>query len=736
MAIPVPSRTSATPTVPPVIEQYFQVCLLLLLSTGFITLASTGKLDGFSLAFVSIAFLYRGYLLGQGQVVQIPEQVTSYLGLVYIVFYLVDFYFVSGNFVTATVHLLLFGMVVKLFSVQRDRDFIYLAMLAFLEVLSAAILTVDSVFFGALSVFLLIAVLTFIGLEMRRSSLRGGFVQNIAPQVSEALRKKRRLRVFAYSVTTTGIVLVLAILIASVGIFFSLPRLSGGYLSKLAQQNDLVSGFSDNVSLGEIGRIQQSSQVVMHVRIENGEKGPGVLMRGNSLSDFDGKSWINPPHDVQPISNMGGSFDVRSSSPPALRLAQGQQHRIVRYRVMLEPIGTNVIFTIPAPDYVFGPFREVTGDRSQNFLNTDRDRPTTNYSGISDVSQPTLQDLKDAKGEYPEEIRRRYLKLPPDLDPRIADLAHEITAKVRTPIEKAAAVQAYLSKFQYTLELPSRRQKDPVAFFLFERKAGHCEYFASAMAVLLRDVGIPSRIVTGFRGGEWNELTGNFIIRAKDAHSWVEVYFPGVGWYAFDPTPQGSLPVMTMWTRVQLYVDAAREFWREWVVNYDFIHQERLANTAVRKSTRIYDHIKLWIQQKYTALLDYARNTHRLMAKSPKAYSGTAVLFVSGAILLFNVPRVAQTLRMRVIARNPGKAPQSAAAIWYGRMTSAMARRGHRKLVTETPEEFVARIDDRQLRDGVARFTDHYEKARFGNSADDAVELPKIYDELVSSNRR
>ncbi|HEX6879002.1 MAG TPA: transglutaminaseTgpA domain-containing protein, partial [Terriglobales bacterium] len=251
----VSSRSAATPVVPPVIEQYFQVCLLLLLSTGFITLASTGKLDGLSLGFVSIAFLYRGYLLGQGRVVRIPEQVTSYLGFVYIIFYLVDFYFVSDNFVTATVHLLLFGMIVKLFSVQRDRDFIYLAMLAFLEVLSAAILTVDSVFFGSLSVFLLIAVLTFIGLEMRRSSLRGGFVQNITPQVSEALRKKRRLRVFAYSVTTTGIVLVVAILISSVSIFFSLPRLSGGYLSQLAQQNDLVSGFSDNVSLGEIGRI-------------------------------------------------------------------------------------------------------------------------------------------------------------------------------------------------------------------------------------------------------------------------------------------------------------------------------------------------------------------------------------------------------------------------------------------------------------------------------------------------
>ena len=731
MAVPAPTPNSDMPTVPPVIEQYFQVCLLLLLSTGFITLASTGKLDMLSLGFVSIALLYRGYLLGQGRVVRIPEQIASSLGLVYILFYVVDFFFVSDNFVQATVHLLLFGMIVKLFSVQRDRDFVYLAMLAFLEVLSAAILTVDSVFLGSLSVFLLIAVLTFIGLEMRRSSLRGGFVQNIGVQSIESSRKKKHFRIFSHSVTTTGMVLVAAILLASVGIFFLLPRLSGGYLSKLAQQNDLVSGFSDNVSLGEIGRIQQSSQVVMHVRIENGEKGPGVLMRGNSLSDFDGKTWINPPHDVQALTNIGGSFDLRRYTRAELRLAEGQQHHIVKYRVMLEPIGTNVVFTIPSPDYLFGPFRELTGDRSQTFLNTDKDRPTTNYSGVSDLSQPTLQELEKSKGEYPAEVQRRYIKLPDTLDPRIAELAHEITAKVKTPMEKAAAIQAYLSKFRYTLDLPSQRQKDPVAYFLFERKAGHCEYFASAMAVLLREEGIPSRIVNGFRGGEWNELTGNFIVRAKDAHSWVEVYFPGVGWYAFDPTPQGSLPEISMWTRVSLYIDAAREFWREWIVNYDFVHQERLANTAAGASTRMFDSFKLWARHKYESMMNSARNTHNMMVKSPRAYGGSAVLFISGVILLFNIPRVARALKMQSIARNPGKAPQGAASIWYGRMTSAMARRGHHKSPTQTPAEFVQKIDDPHLRGDVARFTKHYERARFGNSAEDAVKLPGIYEELV-----
>ena len=96
------------------------------------------------------------------------------------------------------------------------------------------------------------------------------------------------------------------------------------------------------------------------------------------------------------------------------------------------------------------------------------------------------------------------------------------------------------TRFGYTLQLPRTPPKDPIANFLFERKQGHCEYFASSMAVMLRTLGIPSRVVNGFRSDEFNDLTGNYVVRAKDAHAWVEAYFPGYGWQTFDPTPAGS----------------------------------------------------------------------------------------------------------------------------------------------------------------------------------------------------
>jgi hypothetical protein len=212
----------------------------------------------------------------------------------------------------------------------------------------------------------------------------------------------------------------------------------------------------------------------------------------------------------------------------------------------------------------------------------------------------------------------------------------------------------------------------------------------------------------------------------------VEAYFPGVGWVTFDPTPSGAPVETNFWTQAQLYVDAMREFWREWVVNYDFMHQRRLSAAAVSTSARAYDRFRLWLHHQYTAMLRLARKSHTAMEDSPRKYGAMAALFLCGLLFVINLPAMIAAMRRRQLAKNPAKAPRGAAAIWYARMTTAMARKGHRKRPTETPEEFLAKIPDTKLRHGLARFTKHYERARFGDSAEDAVKLPEIYDELVS----
>jgi hypothetical protein len=249
---------------------------------------------------------------------------------------------------------------------------------------------------------------------------------------------------------------------------------------------------------------------------------------------------------------------------------------------------------------------------------------------------------------------------------------------------------------------------------------------------MLRTQGIPSRIVNGFRGGEFNDLTGSYVVRARDAHSWVEAYIPGYGWTTFDPTPAGPGATRSRWNRLQLYLDAASEFWREWVVNYDVAHQRTLEQTAGEHTRSLWGRQRAWLRAQYVSLLAATRRVQRGLLRSPARWgfgmAGGLVLLV----LLANARRLRRAWRYRRAAARPQQVPRLAASIWYGRMTRAAARRGWRKSPAQTPREFVATISEVELRDRVARFTRHYERARFAHSAEDAARLPELYEEISS----
>ena len=163
----------------------------------------------------------------------------------------------------------------------------------------------------------------------------------------------------------------------------------------------------------------------------------------------------------------------------------------------------------------------------------DPEHPVNRYQATSDIAQAAASDLRSAGQAYPPDVLSSYLGLPA-LDSRIPQLAKQITASADNNYDRAAALETYLrTHFGYSLQLSRTVPHDPLANFLFERKQGHCEYFASSMAVMLRTLGIPSRVVNGFRTGEFNDLTSQYVVRASNAHSWVEAYFPGHGWVAF-----------------------------------------------------------------------------------------------------------------------------------------------------------------------------------------------------------
>ncbi|HUO60444.1 MAG TPA: DUF4129 domain-containing protein, partial [Candidatus Acidoferrales bacterium] len=187
-------------------------------------------------------------------------------------------------------------------------------------------------------------------------------------------------------------------------------------------------------------------------------------------------------------------------------------------------------------------------------------------------------------------------------------------------------------------------------------------------------------------------------------------------------------PPVTFWTRVQLYTDAMREFWREWVVNYDTGHQRTLATSATVSTRRRIENLRDWAHERYVRMMNWARQVDTNARDNP-ASLGRKLVF--GLLLLLVVSVIPRGLRLvRNAMISPTRAPQRSATLWYMRMTRLAARRGWYKQPEQTPEEFAQSIPDDSARALIGNFTAHYERARFGNSVPDAEKLPEMYEQM------
>src|SRR5580698_7180962 len=256
------ARLSAPPL--PAVQRYFEVSLFLLVSTGIFAVVSTGKLDIFSTVIPVVVLVYKAGRLWRGRGPELSVRTATGLVLAYFLFFPIDLWVLSRTLsagapnpalysaLLAAVHLMLFASLVRLFSARTNRDFAFLAMLAVTCMLASAILTVETSFLVALAIFLVLAVSTFVALEIRRGA-DNAVSPPLEPGSPLAGKLNRALGI------TSGLVAIGTLAIGSV-FFFAIPRFTSGYLSALSMQPSLMTGFSDNVTLGQIGQIKQSSQ--------------------------------------------------------------------------------------------------------------------------------------------------------------------------------------------------------------------------------------------------------------------------------------------------------------------------------------------------------------------------------------------------------------------------------------------------------------------------------------------
>ena len=454
----------------------------------------------------------------------------------------------------------------------------------------------------------------------------------------------------------------------------------------------------------------------MRARIYGRDHEMPLKWRGAAMTQFDGRRWYNPP-------DAGQLLKVSQS---VLRLADDRQRwrsgERINYEVQIKDVGVDALLFAGTPEFVTIPAPSIIRTRTDSFRLSYGSTEGLRYGAYSYLEGPDGSDSGPPAPPLAEQDRNELLLLPP-LDPRIIHLARQVTAGLETGQQRASAIEAYLKRnYAYSLELPARAPADPLANFLFERRKGHCEYFASAMAVMLRVVWVPARVVTGFQSGVFNPVTRWHLIRASDAHSWVEAFLPGAGWRTFDPTPPDLSPAApSLFTQLGLYIDAAETFWQEWVLNYNIDRQVVLADRMEASGRRL----SLWRMDGAAAWAWLAAYGWPLAAALGAALAAALAARLAGPPLWRWL-----RLRRRVSRLRRGEATAGDATLLYQRMLRLMRARGFEKSACLTPLEFLGALGPSPASPLIREFTAAYYELRFGEQPAAAGSMIRLLEQL------
>lgn len=586
-------------------------------------------------------------------------------------------------------------------------------------------------------------------------------------------------RQYAIALTTLSIF----VFATSLVIFFGFPRIGLGFFAQGSRSGLNVGGFSENVELGQHGTIRDNPDIAMRVQFPDGRPSGNldtIHWRTIAFDHYDGSGWsrtdrerARPLHPDDGVYDFGDQYLFRMASPET-----GAE----RFRIYLEPLSTDLL-PIPWPA------------RSIEFANSyDESIPGSPRSGRIEVTPygepkhtvgsdiglaytvrrartPDPDSLRTIDGDYPRgNFRERYLQLP-DLTDRVEDLADSITADADTPYAKAEAIESYLrTTYTYTNDLPAIDGSDPVDAFLFETQRGHCEYFSTAMVLLLRHSGVPARNVNGFLGGNWNGVGDYLAVRQGDAHSWVEVYIPTFGWIQMDPTPAGSRePIYGAYGRFfRDTYDSLRMQWMQWVIEYDLNRQIRIASRFLEalepnmegdqnnESSSDDDNTDSGLAFRHWfggfGLLLMSAFAARIRTNRRWWWTTARLTFTTGLAVGWsiwfwgtNVGAISAGLGLPLLAAAASAAwsrlahrPETFASRQFVRIESAASNTPLARDAGEPPETFLRRLHDElpAARSALNYFRTRYLAARFGRQTIDRDKLERAADQVVDAIRR
>lgn len=663
--------------------------LLILVTVG--TLILTGELHP-SLAVLSILALLCSFLvLFFSEWSKPAPKFWNTLTVFVLAAFIPDLLWLADSALHAAVHLLLYLMVYRLFHLDGPRAHLQLVLVAFLQILAATQYS-SGLFFGiCFLLFLITGVWTLMLIHLVQAQSLGS--HQTEPLITTAF----------FAMTT---LLSISAFLFTLAVFFVVPRVSTDLFSKKRPDPIKVAGFSERVDFGSMGPIKLESAIVMRVGVPDYANLPSLplYLRGMAFDSYDGLHWSNRQSlrkEIQP--NRGGTFIIGEVPRGGVS---------IHHQVLLEPLGTPVLFGFSSLQAVGGDMVSVSVDPHSSIYLSFTPTSRIQYRVDSRLSMVPTLELKAETLVYTDWIRHVYLQRPPD-DQRIVDLAREVTKNTLTVYEKVKAVETHLrTSYRYSLDVKARPGRFPIDDFLFGQKTGYCEHFATAMVQMLRGLGIPSRLVTGFLHGEWNEYGGYYIVRQRDAHAWVEVYFPQSGWITFDPTPPSLPQIMSLTTSLSHYLDSLRVRWERYIINYSPLDQV----TALSKAKDRTDSFLDFLQQGWVDTLKAIISTARVVSK---AVSGLPLsiwillpaLMVTAALLLLFI----KWPRSRTVKPDSRSRSDEQSAQFYLLMLQILESKGMAKKQHLTPTEFLKGLILSPLDlEKVTEITRTYYRTRFG----------------------
>lgn len=657
--------------------QRYKILTGLIALSGSLTLIFTGELNPVYYPFLFLmTYGYIRLIKNKPQGSRFVIGLSSIAGLF---IFFIDVFIVTGDYLVSVGHLSLVFHAIKSFDIKEPYDPLQVYFMSLLQLVVASEFTTQMLFGAIIILFVFLFIFVMIMAHYIKTSLQLGIS---IPLEGRGLKNALLL-------------LVITTVVISTIFFISLPRLRYGLWGKSHIKGIKNAGFSERMDLSS-GELKLDPTVVMRIELRPMIKDP-YYWRGMTLDYFDGRAWSNSFIETRKgLKKTGEEFFLRAPIP----------EDSVEQDILLEPVDSDVLFLMDRPVSI-----NITAHRLERDLSDTLYLPRKGARRIHYVVKSSIQLLPDVT------FHPRYLQIPASLKKSLQPFTERLVSGIKSDREKALLIESFLKKnYTYSLtvtEPPSG--VDPVSYFVFEEKKGYCEHYASAMVLMLRSIGIPARIATGFLGGQINNIGNYIIVRQKDAHSWVEALIDG-SWLRFDPTPSG-LSSEPEPPGIFLYLDYLKLKWQRYVVSFSREDQKKIIE-GIKTST---EKIKIKIED---SIISATRAIKKAMSIVSMPF--LFIIIISLVILSFLFFKI-------TMLKSPS---YKGVSLHYVKLKRLLKERGFPLGDSSTPlDVFNYGVLSGLPEEELEEFIEIYLSARFGEKKTDLRHYKGLFSRLKRSTR-